>query len=134
MALPILLPDALTSTETGFALRVSLPWIRSLPLASLVDVVVSIDGEPLDVVVALDRHRVAPSALAFETGWWFLQDRLALEGRRMLSPGAHDVSVSFSLVIPYLPAGPAAPLALSFHADARLTADSPAADSPAPAD
>src|SRR6188472_1950765 len=107
MSLPVLLPDSLSSTDAGFALRLSLPWIRSLPLASVTDLAVSIDGEAVDVVVALERHRVAPSALAFESGWWFLQDRLVLEGRRMLRPGVHDVSVSFSLAVPYLPAGPA---------------------------
>lgn len=123
MSLPVLLPDALTSTPSGFALRLNLPWIRSLPLASLTDVVVTIDGEPVDVVVALERRRVAPSALAFESGWWFVQDRLALEGRRMPSPGAHDVSVSFTLLIPYLQVGPAGPLALPFRAAAPLTPD-----------
>lgn len=122
MALPILLPDALTRADEGFALRVSLPWIRSLPLAALSELTVSIDGEPVDVVVVLERHRVAPSALAFESGWWFLQDRLRLEGRRMLSPGVHDVSVSFTLAVPYLPAGPSGPLQLPFRADARLEA------------
>jgi sugar phosphate isomerase/epimerase len=128
MALPVLLPDALTSTPSGFALRLNLPWIRSLPLASLSDLVVTIDGEPVDIVVALERRRVAPSALAFESGWWFVQDRLVLEGRRMLSSGAHDVSVSFTLLIPYLQSGPAGPLTLPFHAAAPLT---PEASTPA---
>src|SRR6478735_7560757 len=117
MALPVLLSDALTSTPSGFALRLNLPWIRSLPLASL-----------SDLVVALERRRVAPSALAFESGWWFVQDRLVLEGRRMLSSGAHDVSVSFTLLIPYLQSGPAGPLTLPFHAAAPLT---PEASTPA---
>ncbi|WP_345800743.1 hypothetical protein AAIB33_14880 [Microbacterium sp. AZCO] len=123
--LPVLLPDALSRTDTGFALRVSLPWIRSLPLAAVADVRVTVDGDPVDVVVALDRHRVAPSALAFESGWWFVQDRLTLEGRRMLNPGIHDVSVSFTLAIPYLPAGPDGPLTLPFRADVVLTLDGP---------
>lgn len=121
--LPVLLPDALSTTDSGFALRLSLPWIRSLPLASLTELTVSIDGVAVDVVIALERHRVAPSALAFESGWWFLQDRLRVEGRRMLSPGVHDVSVSFQLVVPYLQAGPAGPLTLPFRADAALTPD-----------
>jgi sugar phosphate isomerase/epimerase len=130
MALPLLFDDALVSTESGFALRVNLPWIRSLPLACVTDLAVAIDGEPVDVVVALDRHRVAPSALAFESGWWFLQDRLALEGRRMLRPGVYDASVSFTLVIPYLQAGPAGPLTLPFRTDAALTLDAAPAAAP----
>ncbi|TDN91291.1 sugar phosphate isomerase/epimerase [Microbacterium sp. BK668] len=126
MSLPVLLPDALRSTESGFALRVSLPWIRSLPLASVADLGVVIDGEPVDVVVALERHRVAPSALVFESGWWFVQNRLVLEGRRMLRPGLRDVSVSFTLAVPYLQAGPAGPLTLPFRADAALALDASA--------
>jgi hypothetical protein len=41
----------------------------------------------------------------------------------MLRPGVHDVSVSFRLVIPYLAAGPDAPLVLPFRAEAALTLD-----------
>ncbi|MFH8251190.1 TIM barrel protein [Microbacterium sp. B2969] len=111
MALPVLLDDALRSTESGFSLALSLPWIRSLPVASLVDVSVAIDGEP------------APVRPARDSGWWFLQDRLEVLGEGMLRPGVHDVSVSFRLVVPYLQAGPDAPLTLPFRADAALTLD-----------
>ncbi|NYE18232.1 sugar phosphate isomerase/epimerase [Microbacterium immunditiarum] len=118
--LPVLLPDSLAQRDDGFALRIALPWIRSLPLASVTDLAVSIDGDPVDVVVALGGERVAPAALVHEPGWWFLQDRLTLEGRRVLRPGVHDVSVSFHLAVPYLQAGPAGPLTLPFRADASL--------------
>lgn len=132
MALPLLLDDALVTADAGFALRLSLPWIRSLPLASVVDLAVSIDGEPVAVAVRLDGRSVAPAALATEPGWWFVQDRLLLEGRRMLRPGIHDVTVSFSLVVPYLQVGPAGPLTLPFRAAAPLGLDAGAAH-PAPA-
>jgi sugar phosphate isomerase/epimerase len=63
-----------------------------------------------------------------------VQDRLVLEGRRMLRPGIHHVTVSFALVIPYLPAGPAGPLTLPFRADAALEARPPGGvRSPGPA-
>ena len=86
MTLPILADDALAATDSGFALRVSLPWIRSLPLASVTDLAVSIDGAPAPVRVALDDRRVEPTQLAAEPGWWFIQDRLAVVGERMLAP------------------------------------------------
>jgi hypothetical protein len=121
--LPILRDDALASTDNGVALRLCLPWIRSLPLTSVADLAIVIDGEPLDVLVTIDDRRVAPEHLTDEDGWWFVQDRLSLESDGMLRPGAHDVSVSFRLVIPYLPAGPDAPLVLPFHAEAALTLD-----------
>jgi hypothetical protein len=121
--LPILRDDALASTDDGIELRLCLPWIRSLPLSSVTGIAVAVDGDPLDVVVSIDDRRIAPERLADEGGWWFVQDRLVLRAGRMLRPGTHDVSVSFSLVIPYLPAGPDAPLTLPFHAEAALTPD-----------
>jgi hypothetical protein len=123
MTLGALRDDALASTFEGFALGLSLPWIRSLPVASLTGLAVSIDHEPTDVLIAIDGRRVAPEDLAAEPGWWFLQDRLLLEGRRMLRPGEHEVAVSFVLVIPYLQAGPSGPLALPFRVEAMLTLD-----------
>ena len=128
MSLPVLAEDALRATAAGFELSVSLPWIRSLPLACVVDLVVSIDGEPTEVRVAVRDRRVEPAELGSETGWWFIQDRLRLVGGRMLSPGVHDVSVSFSLVIPYLQVGPSGPLTLPFAASAPLEAGAPASD------
>ena len=57
------------------------------------------------------------------TVWWFLQDRLSILGGLRLSPGAHDVAVTFRLVIPYLQTGPNGPLALPFHISRSLTLD-----------
>ncbi|WP_285115626.1 hypothetical protein [Leifsonia sp. fls2-241-R2A-40a] len=109
MTLPILGDDALTTTSDGFTVRVSLPWIRSLPLSSLSDLRVQVDG--VDCAVS------APAA----DGWWFVQDRLALRGHTVLAPGAHTVAVSFRLLIPYLQSGPDA-LTLPFHAERRVDA------------
>ena len=107
MTLAALRDDALSSTADGFALRLSLPWIRSLPLASLDAVEVVVDGERVDRLG--DRpgrppRRSRPRS-PHERGWWFLQDRVVLRGARMLRPGVHDVAVSFRLVIPYLQVG-----------------------------
>lgn len=123
MALPILRDDALASTDGGFVLRISLPWIRSLPLSSVADLTVAVDDDQLDVLVEVNGDLVQPAELAAADGGWFVQDRLAVVGRRMLSSGVHDVSVSFGLAIPYLAAGPAAPLTLPFRAAAALTLD-----------
>jgi len=127
MTLTALRVDALSSTGDGFALRLGLPWIRSLPLASLDAVEVVVDGERVHpIVVALGDRLAAPAELAQECGWWFLQDRVVLRGLRMLRPGAHDVAVAFRLVIPYLQAGPDGPLALPFHLERSIVLDAPA--------
>jgi hypothetical protein len=115
--------DALTSTGTGFELRIGLPWIRSMPLSGVSDLTVAIDGDQLpddDLHVVLGSRRVGPRAVGEAESWWFLQDRLVLAGGRMLRPGPHAVSVGFRLLVPYLQAGPGAPLVLPFTLEAEL--------------
>lgn len=122
MTLPMLLEDALIATHTGFALRVSLPWIRSMPLAAVTDLEVSIDGEPVVVDAVVGGRSVPLPELSREVGWWFIQDRLELRGDRVPSPGAHAVALSFVLAVPYLQAGPSGPLMLPFRAERVLDA------------
>lgn len=112
MSLPILLDDALARTPDGFGLRLSLPWIRSLPFASLSELEVSIDDAPVTDL------RTRPDG-----EWWFVQDRLVVEGALPLGTGPHEVAVSFRLAIPYLQAGPDGPLTLPFHAERTLAPD-----------
>lgn len=139
MTLTALRDDALGSAEDGFTLRLGLPWIRSLPLASLTDLVARIDGSDIDpITIDLAGRRIPPAALAAEPGWWFVQDRLEIHGPESLSPGAHDVSIAFRLVIPYLQTGPDGPLTLPFRISRTLTVDAgtpaPVVTEPRPAD
>lgn len=124
MTLASLRDDALSSTADGFRLLLSLPWIRSLPLWSLRDLEVAIDGEAVPELRCDVGERVMDIGdLAREGEWWFVQDRLPLLGALRLDAGSHEVVVSFRLTIPYLPAGPDAPLTLPFHAQRMLTLD-----------
>jgi hypothetical protein len=117
--------DALTATSWGFELRVGLPWIRSMPLSSVAGLALEIDGVPLEageLTVVLGTRKVGPASLQAEGGWWFVQDRLVLAGRRELhhDHGLHDVAVDFQLLVPYLQARPGSPLVLPFHLEVRL--------------
>lgn len=115
--------DALSSTPDGFGLRLALPWIRSLPLWSLRDLEVTVDGAVVpDLRCEIQGRTVAIAELAAEDGWWFLQDRLVILGDARLASGAHEVTVAFQLAIPYLPAGPG-PLTLPFRAARTLALD-----------
>lgn len=120
MTLPMLLDDALSATDTGFALRLSLPWIRSMPLAAVTDLVVTMDGDPVAVHAVVGDRVLAPADLSREDGWWFIQDRLELRGERDLAPGRYEVGVAFVLAVPYLQAGPAGPLTLPFRVERAL--------------
>ena len=118
--------DALTATPAGFELRVGLPWIRSMPLSSLAGLAVGVDGAPLEageLTVVLGARHVPADSLQAESGWWFVQDRLVLAGRRELRGGVHAVTVDFQLLVPYLQAGPGMPLVLPIHLEARLELD-----------
>ena len=127
MTLTALRDDALSTAEDGFAVRLGLPWIRSLPVASLTEIELTIDGRRVDpLAIELGDREVEPAALAHERGWWFLQDRIVLRGMRALDAGAHDVAVSFRLVVPYLQAGPDGPLALPFRIERSLVPDAAA--------
>lgn len=124
MSLSILRDDALSTDGEGSVLRASLPWIRSLPLACLRDVRVAIDDAPIDGIRL--RHAgadVDPRDLGDIDDWWYVQDRLVLAGIPALAAGEHRVTVSFSLLIPYLPGGPDAPLILPFRQDRACTLD-----------
>lgn len=118
--------DALTTTPEGFELRISLPWIRSMPLSSTSGLKVEVDGVPLapgELAVMLGSRCVSPGSLQEERAWWFVQDRLVLAGGRRLSGGTHAVAVDFQLMVPYLQARPGTPLVLPLHLEARLELD-----------
>jgi hypothetical protein len=73
--------------------------------------------------VVIGDRKVSADALREESGWWFVQDRLVLAGRRGLGRGVHAVAVDFQLMVPYLQARPGSPLVLPFHLEARLELD-----------
>jgi hypothetical protein len=126
MTLPLLRDDSLITTPDGSAVRVSLPWIRSLPLSSLLNPIVSIDGATVgDVDVVLPDRRVSAAELSGELEWWFQQDRVRFALPRRLGAGAHEVRVEFDLRIPYLQVGPDGPLILPFHEARSLVLDAP---------
>ena len=115
--------DALRAAPDGFELRLGLPWIRSMPLSTVLDLKVEIGGVPVaseDLKVRLGARQVPSGGLQAESGWWYVQDRLVLTGRVELPGGAQEVTVDFQLMVPYLQARPGSPLVLPFHVEARL--------------
>ena len=118
--------DALSATAEGFELRIGLPWIRSMPLSSIAGLTVEVDNvslAPGELAVMLGHRRLSAGTLQEERGWWFVQDRLVLAGRRALSRGTHAIDIDFQLMVPYLQARPGTPLVLPLHLEARLELD-----------
>ncbi|MCW4385895.1 DUF6379 domain-containing protein [Salinibacterium sp. SYSU T00001] len=126
MALIALRDDALSSTPEGFTLRLALPWIRSMPLASVHELSLTLDGTAVTQLrVNFGGREVEAAALAEETGWWFLQDRLLLTGPGLLTAGEHSVSVAFRLLVPYLEGPGGAALMIPYVLGRSLTLDAP---------
>lgn len=122
MTLPVLHDDALHRDRDASALALCLPWIRSLPLSSLLDLRIRIDGVPADprqVTANGVHHRV--DRLPHSDDWWYLQDRLVAT-LPPVTPGTHDVDVSLRLLIPYLAGSAGGPLILPFSARRTLEA------------
>ena len=123
--------DALSEVAGGHELRIGLPWIRSMPLSSVLGLAVEIDGEPAGEAlrIRLNHREVPADALPSERGWWFIQDRLVLVIPGVLPPAsgsARKVSVDFKLMVPYLQGGGDGPLVLPFRLEGRLVAQPPA--------
>ncbi|MFJ4159726.1 hypothetical protein [Microbacterium testaceum] len=127
MTLSALRDDALSTAAGATQLRLSLPWIRSLPVSSLLDPAVRVDGTWVAPRIVLGERRLSSEALTTAGGWWYLQDRVVFEIPDAVSPGIHEVSVSFRLEIPYLPGGPEEPLRLPFSFTRELATDTRAA-------
>ena len=118
--------DALASAGAGVSLRIGMPWMRALPLSSVLELSVALDGQVLqqeEIRLVLGGRRVEPAALGAEDGWWFVQDRIVVEAARTLEPGRFEVAVELRLLIPYLAGGPGQPLVLPFSMAASLELD-----------
>lgn len=127
MTTTVLRGDALSAHHGHAQLRIGLPWMRSLPLASIRELTVTIDGReaaPLHVII--EGRSLPLDALRAEPGWWHLQDRLPIELPSAPDTGQHDIVVTMRLTVPYLDVGPA-PLVLPFRAERRLTLNGTAA-------
>lgn len=74
----LLAPDAVSVVEGGLAIAIRQPWYRSLPLSSVVDLEVSVDGTavPREAIrLAIDGTEYGLDELA--ANWqtvWFIQD------------------------------------------------------------
>jgi hypothetical protein len=96
-------------SEASSAVRVQLrlPWYRSLPLACIERLDLTIDGtaraaDSLTIVINGARHPL-PDVGRRHDVWWFVLDAIDVElgASPSLSPGDHRISVALALQIPY---------------------------------
>lgn len=98
-------PDAVSAAPDGIIVSIRQPWYRSLPLSSVVDVELAIDGADVpreDIVFELDgeRYRLDDLPDRWQTVW-FIQDAARLRVPSREQDRVH-VDVALTLRFPYI--------------------------------
>jgi hypothetical protein len=102
----VIADDSLRTEPGAVSVELRLPWYRALPLSSVNAVDVTLDGSPVDPAVLELSVDQVPYLLAElparHDKWWYVTDgaRLRIPG---VGAGSHTLTVSISLLIPYLP-------------------------------
>ncbi|WP_150958214.1 DUF6379 domain-containing protein [Microbacterium testaceum] len=99
-------PDAVATTDGGLRLSIRQPWYRSLPLSSVVDLEVSVDGQSVDrdalrMTVAGEEYGLDDLPARWDTVW-FIQDAAEVDVPVALEPGSARVEVALTLRFPYI--------------------------------
>ena len=109
----ILADSALEATAAGFNLKLRSHWYRSLPLSSLGNLQIKMDGKYIahhNIKIELDGeiYRMDTIPSLYKT-WWFVLDALALhitEKDVQLKKGnQYNIKVEMGLLIPYVLTG-----------------------------
>lgn len=102
--------DTITTDGSAAVVSLRIPWYRALPLSSVTNVRLSIDGEPITserirFQVNGSRYGLADLVGRYDE-WWYVLDSAALViDNARLEPGPHEVDLNLGLYLPYLPAG-----------------------------
>jgi hypothetical protein len=124
----VLRADSLTATPDGLDIAVYSHWYRALPLPSLAEVDLTVDGEAIDpatLAITVNGHRY-PLTELIERGdeYWFTTDPVVVRTPVDTAPGRqHRIQLLLGLSIPYILTGPdRVPLLAAASSDKTLTA------------
>ena len=108
--------DSLRLDGNTLSVGVRMPWYRALPLSSVCDLVLDIDGMEIDKastrwLINGTNYREDELPPLF-TEWWFVQDTAVLSGTltdeqvaKLDRNAEHNVHVGLGIYIPYIDAG-----------------------------
>nr|BBE36492.1 C-glucoside lyase beta subunit [Microbacterium sp.] len=104
----IIVQDSLVADESGSAFRIRLPWYRALPLSTIEELSVTVDGTAFDparlrIAVNDGEWALAEAQLRTDDVWFVLDDATVRLPGLVLDAGAHEVQATLSMRIPYLP-------------------------------
>ena len=105
--------DALTETADGVDIVIRLPWYRSLPLSSIANINLKIDGENIfqeQMSFELNGKIYLMNELEnLYTTWWFILDSAILhihQPTKIKHARQHEVELEIGLLLPYILVGP----------------------------
>jgi hypothetical protein len=103
----VIADGSLEADAKGFKFGLRMPWYRALPLSSLEDLEVSIDGQPIsrdDLQLSLAGKTYALAELPpLHDEWWYVADPIDVRAPGQALPaGDHELDVTIALRIPYI--------------------------------
>jgi hypothetical protein len=104
----VIADDSLRGDGEGFVFDLRIPWYRALPLSSLEDLEVRIDGEALpseQLQLSLGGRTYALADLPpLYDEWWYVADAAEVRAPKPggLRAGDHELDVTIALRIPYI--------------------------------
>jgi hypothetical protein len=112
----IIEPGTLRLDGNTLSVTVHMPWYRALPLSSVCDLVLEIDGHAVDPesihwLINGINYKASDLPPLYDQ-WWFVADGAVLSGKlsdeavAKLNPGTeYEVHVGLGIYIPYIDAG-----------------------------
>lgn len=99
---------SLLTSGDGFSFELRMPWYRALPVSSLAEIEITVDGvtvdlEDVSVTVGGRTDPFEDLAPRYED-WWYVLDpaRVEVHYAGGLTEGEHRLSVTLGLRIPYI--------------------------------
>lgn len=104
----VIADGSLRSDGDAFTFDLRMPWYRALPVSSLEDLEVRIDGEPVESAelwLSLAGRTYALADLPpLHDEWWYVADAAEVRApwQGGLAAGDHELDVTIALRIPYI--------------------------------
>jgi len=128
----MIIDDSLVAGESGYSIRARMPWYRGLPLSSIMDLTLAVDGHaapPQAITIETDgvERSLSEAAQVWDQSWYVLDDLIVrVAGGRLEDRDEHQVDLTLGIRIPYLPLN-GEPLTITEHYSKTMPAKEPVA-------
>lgn len=105
----MIVDNSLVADESGYSIRARMPWYRGLPISSIMDLAIAVDGQiaaPRAITIETDgvKRTLSEAAQVWDQSWYVLDDLIIhVAGVHVEIRDGHKVDLTLGLRIPYLP-------------------------------